>query len=700
MASFRDKLRKPGPIQKFDDTDLSECQESSDGSMSGSKSKAILPRSVPNHLLLISTLEQLCQMYSKNSKQAQDMFKLLCEQLVRLEVVSPLMALDEMSSLRTQYRYSVHRMLMAAVHKTKEVGLTLPLPATSGYLQNGVPPINSIPRQPDCDPEFYSNQASRYKTEFVELKKIGRGGFGSVYKSKNKLDGKLYAVKVVKFKQCKPENIFRVLREVKALANLQHTNIVGYNSCWLEYGASLGMDKKSSQLSFTNQDIHSHSSSDDAIIFESEADTLDYLHPAVPIVSGVKIKEIRSNCSSLATSPQDNDLSPPKATGLLYSKFNIKETCVDSNKCAVVSYSRSEFQKSVLVERSSNFSEEFGDYSQTSDVKFGLDSDEDYDLETDGSASPNRTKQRNPKAFQRSISLDPLASGEVIPKGGPGFKDFKESDFPLKRSVTLYIQMELCSLTLKDWMTERNDRPCDMIKYTDKNMKIFRQILKAVEYMHSQGVMHRDLKPRNIFLMENESCVKVGDFGLATEDIDVCSPDQGQSFQDWEAMSTRLVRTASMLSDHTSGVGTSTYAAPEQLQSSVYNTKCDIYSLGVILFELFQKYDTEMERHISLCGLRKGIIPAIINQNWPVQTKYIKLATCENPEIRPSAKEMLNSELFISKDQIIENLKHREEKHMKEIAELRAQLKEKDGIIRKLEETLFDCKLPCADSMT
>lgn len=252
--------------------------------------------------------------------------------------------------------------------------------------------------------------------------------------------------------------------------------------------------------------------------------------------------------------------------------------------------------------------------------------------------------------------------------------------------------MELCSLTLKDWMQKRNDvlsTDEDIKKYTHTNMSIFKQILKAVDYIHSMGVMHRDLKPRNIFLTEDEKCVKVGDFGLATEDI-ISSPVSNESFHDLEMLQTRLVRTASVLSDHTTGVGTSTYAAPEQLKSSVYNTKCDVYSLGMILFELFQRYSTEMERGRSLSDLRKGIVPQAMFTNWKVQTKYITLMTNDNPEVRPSVKAMLTGELFLSKDQIIEDLRRKDAQSQKEIERLKEEIKEKDKLIQKLLRDLND----------
>uniref|UniRef100_A0A3Q3DC30 Eukaryotic translation initiation factor 2 alpha kinase 2 n=1 Tax=Hippocampus comes TaxID=109280 RepID=A0A3Q3DC30_HIPCM len=68
---------------------------------------------------------------------------------------------------------------------------------------------------------------NRFEQDFDCIESINRGTFGSVYKAKHKLEGKKYAVKIV---ECKKKS----LREIKALSDLQHINIVRYYTCWME----------------------------------------------------------------------------------------------------------------------------------------------------------------------------------------------------------------------------------------------------------------------------------------------------------------------------------------------------------------------------------------------------------------------------------------------------------------------------------
>ena len=74
----------------------------------------------------------------------------------------------------------------------------------------------------------------------------------------------------------------------------------------------------------------------------------------------------------------------------------------------------------------------------------------------------------------------------------------------------------------------------------------------------------------------------------------------------------------------TSNIGTTTYASPEQLSSDTlqYSTKSDIFSLGVIFFELFFPFATGMERYEVIKNLRKGSLPDHFVRRWPKEVWF------------------------------------------------------------------------------
>lgn len=75
-----------------------------------------------------------------------------------------------------------------------------------------------------------------------------------------------------------------------------------------------------------------------------------------------------------------------------------------------------------------------------------------------------------------------------------------------------------------------------------------------------------------------------------------------------------------------------------------------MYSIGVLAFELFQPFGTEMERARTLEDLREGNVPDSFCQRWPILTKYIMKLTSPEPSIRPTASQLLQSDLFYCKD--------------------------------------------------
>ncbi|KAL9402892.1 hypothetical protein Peur_006741 [Populus x canadensis] len=79
----------------------------------------------------------------------------------------------------------------------------------------------------------FKMEATRFHKEFYKIKGIGKGAYGTVFSCMHKLDGQTYAVKVVKFNRHNDQD--KVLREVKALAKCNHSNVVRYFNAWIEW---------------------------------------------------------------------------------------------------------------------------------------------------------------------------------------------------------------------------------------------------------------------------------------------------------------------------------------------------------------------------------------------------------------------------------------------------------------------------------
>jgi len=127
-------------------------------------------------------------------------------------------------------------------------------------------------------------------------------------------------------------------------------------------------------------------------------------------------------------------------------------------------------------------------------------------------------------------------------------------------------------------------------------------------------------------IFPDQIVIKIGDFGLAKHCSDLKTDSEILSVSG---------------EDKTIGVGTYLYASPEQLSNTIYDTKADLYSVGVILFELLHPFNTQMERVCYLTQLKEGHIPVHTTINYPCESKMIELLLNKNPSQRPSAEEIV-----------------------------------------------------------
>ncbi|OII74290.1 protein kinase [Cryptosporidium ubiquitum] len=223
-----------------------------------------------------------------------------------------------------------------------------------------------------------------------------------------------------------------------------------------------------------------------------------------------------------------------------------------------------------------------------------------------------------------------------------------------KKSIYLFIQMEYCS-----GYSLQNAIDKGLIFNNQKLIwHIFYQIVQGLSYLHGKGVIHRDLKPSNIFLQldennsnetqeENWYLVKLGDFGLTTfVNIFERFSYPNNSIDNLKANK-----------ELSSGVGTMFYMAPEQCKGNSYNQSADMFSLGVILFEMYHPpFKTGMERVQILTQLTKySTIPKNCNIPNKVQI-LIKSLLNQNPEERPTSYQLLYNEWILKQTKFYLNL--------------------------------------------
>ena len=181
-----------------------------------------------------------------------------------------------------------------------------------------------------------------------------------------------------------------------------------------------------------------------------------------------------------------------------------------------------------------------------------------------------------------------------------------------------YIVMEyIDGITLKEYIERQG-----IIEWKDV-LHLVTQVLRALQHAHESGIVHRDIKPQNIMLLQ-DGTIKVTDFGIAR-------------------FSDKATRT---MTDQ--AIGSVHYIAPEQARGDITDGKTDIYSVGVMLYEMLTgKLPFEGDSAVTVALMQLQSTPKMpreVNPSIPVGLEQITMrAMAKKPEQRyTSAAEMLS----------------------------------------------------------
>eukprot|EP01091_Cochliopodium_minus_P020231 TRINITY_DN8775_c0_g1_i1.p1 TRINITY_DN8775_c0_g1~~TRINITY_DN8775_c0_g1_i1.p1 ORF type:complete len:662 (-),score=227.27 TRINITY_DN8775_c0_g1_i1:124-2109(-) len=418
----------------------------------------------------------------------------------------------------------------------------------------------------------------RYQLDFVELCKIGSGGFANVYKAKHILDERLYAIKKIFFLEKFLPSLNKVVREVKTLAKLNHKRIVRYYNAWIE------------KIEDVNQ------FPEENVIVEENSENLE---------------------SDTSGSMFDTPKAIMKYNGKNQRNFKNSRSDTQKTKYLYVLYIQMEMCDNSLR----NWLDERKEINEAKNL----------DLMNQLLAAVDHIHENN--IMHRDLKPSNCFIQFRSPKNDPS----SHSNNSNTNS------------------TSPNNSTSSSSLDTSPSFPFY-----STSPLHFSGSIPPPNTNPNLQKIE----IKIGDFGLSKEILDhnqhlvtsLDGFDVERSFRDLHMLN--LSRDPTSQEDfnnedleHTSNLGTECYIAPE-LSSQSYGQKSDVYSLGIIFFELYNIFSTKMDRNIKIKNLSKRILPTEMLEKYPRASAIILSMISFDPKDRKSVSEIFDDELFKKKDSL------------------------------------------------